>query len=487
MSGKCQDLRQMKLDSCSALQWLTQGGDERIRLDENGLNAYGLPQIAPAHWLGLGSSTATPLSSRGLAALSQLYERLQAQLQNADASVAAAIYAEEMQGLREQLIALYGLNVVSGGAVVFASSGTQVHRLVAARLAAQAEALGKKFTVIMMAASETGSQVPAVLRAAGADNVHSMALRTADAKPRSADALSAEVEAQIAMACAQGGRALLIAVDVSKSGLLAPSVECLLALKQRWPGQLEIMIDACQGRLAPTTIQAWLQADCLLALTGSKFIAGPAFSGLLLLPPRLAAVWVQEPVPAMLNNHSLPGDWPANWNVSGLVQAANFGLLLRWQAAVAELQCFLALPEARVMTLLQRFATQVQHTLASLPMFAALDLPRLERQALRLGEHWDDVPSVFPFLLRSRASYLPAATLHHLQRQLLQAPEQIYQFGQPVLCACSERQEIAALRLCASARLVVNMAASESAAQKVLQQLDEALQELAKRVIEIRP
>lgn len=466
-------------DTGKALHWLTQGGDGRIRLDAHGLNAYGLPQVASERWLGLGSSTATPLSASGLAAIAALHARWQLELQPRGPEAAAAMYAREMQRLRGELTDLYGLAALPGSALVFASSGTEVHRLAVARLADRNQE--KTFSVIMMAASETGSQVRSVLRAAGAGSVHNIALRTLTGRFRAATQIAADTAACVAQACAHGGRALLIAVDVSKSGLLAPDIETLLELKQRWRGQLEVLVDACQGRLAPATVQAWLQADCLLALTGSKFIAGPAFSGLLLLPPRWAADWAAAPVPAALRPWSLRGDWPPGWNTAALMEQANLGLLLRWQAALAELRPFLTLGGPTIHHLLARFSTQVSRSLETLPGLSMLDQPVLDRRALHCAHHWDELTTLFPLLLPATQSgtWLAASRVQSLQRRLLQAAGKVYQFGQPVICGEQNGEALAALRLCASARLVVEMAAGETAALALLQSMDEALAAVA--------
>jgi hypothetical protein len=95
-------------------------------------------------------------------------------------------------------------------------------------------------------------------------------------------------------ALAQGRRVLLVLADVSKTGLIAPSLACVTALQRRWPDALDILVDACQFRLAPATLRAYLIHNFMIALTGSKFLTGPTFSGALLIPAapaRLAALF----------------------------------------------------------------------------------------------------------------------------------------------------------------------------------------------------
>ena len=80
--------------------------------------------------------------------------------------------------------------------------------------------------------------------------------------------------------------------SASKTGMIAPSIGCAMDLRRRFADA----VDACwstaaEFRLAPTTLaNAYLGEQGLLwiALTGSKFVGGPAFAGALLLPDAAA-------------------------------------------------------------------------------------------------------------------------------------------------------------------------------------------------------
>ncbi len=375
---------------------------------------------------------------------------------------------------------------------------------------------------VMVDAVETGSCVPAALAgchfsncaalgetvgegtavASGvATEVVSVALRYDDGAPRPADSIDTEVTALVASAAAEGRRVLLSLVDVSKTGMIAPSPACALELRRRWPETVEVLIDACQFRIAPATLRAYLQHGFMVALTGSKFVTGPTFSGALLFPAPLAQRFRGSLLPRALAAYSLRADWPQHWAAAGsLANGANLGLLLRWQAALEELRAFRAVPEAAVSTFLHGFARTIRNRLLGDPVFEPLAVPQLERRAVTETESWDQVQTIFPFVLYrpgGRDAPRPLTRdetlrVYRLLQVGLDASPNAglgrvggdhgaarYQLGQPVNCGKRGGVPVSALRLCASARLVVEATAGggEKAARvlgKALAALDKA-------------
>ena len=415
----------------STADLLISGGDARIAPDAvSGLNRYGCAPVPDPALLALGSCTATPVSVAAYAAADQLRQRLP---QTTLADEAARIGAE--------LLDLCGLSG-SEASVELAASGTDLHRLAAE----SALTAGGGLRVVMAEAAETGSGVPEVLRAATA-NLHlaTVALRQPDGSLRPLAEVDAEFCRQVAAGVQAGSAVLLILTDSSKSGVIAPSPACALILAQHNPA-LRVLVDACQFRLSPATVRTYLAHGFEVALTGSKFVGGPSFSGAL-LRPRAGTPPVQVS--------------PA---------ALNWGVLLRWEAALTELRAFRGLPEVAIADFLREFAAAVQRHLAAHPQLLPLALAPLMRPDFQAEAGWDTVPTVFPFQvcnaagerlglsqLRQLYQALPqdAACLPEFescgwtpaQRQL--AAERV-QLGQPVQCGTGY-----ALRLCASARLVV--------------------------------
>ncbi len=427
-------IRPVTADFPTTAQLLVSGGDARIALDpHSGLNKYGCQPCPDAGLLAFGSSTASVVSPAGFAAAKQLRQRL---LQAAEAGEIESVSGREIRRIRQELLESFGLSD-AGIALVFASSGTDAHALIARSVA---DSDSRPLTIVMVEESETGSGVAAALQVNNA-KVLSVALRLADGMPRALTEIDAEVGAKVAAAVSSGARVLLVMVDQSKTGLIAPGLDCIAELYQRHAGQLDVLVDACQLRLAPSALQGYLRRGFMLAVTGSKFLAGPSFSAALLLPEQLTQ-----------RLKLLQFDKSA---------AVNPGLLLRWEAALAELRRFRAVPPALLASIMQAFALAVTDRLNHDPCFASLPVHPLARP--EDTQRWDGIQSIFPFLLYrtdsadGRVPLSREQTLkiyRRLQADVTPASAVRYQLGQPVACGSREGIAVSALRLCLSARLI---------------------------------
>lgn len=484
---------------------LVAGGDARIALDPHtGLSMYGCRPQPDPELVALGSSTASLISPHALAACEALRAAWLAQLRDAPV---AAVYAQHTARLRRELLALCGCAAADAVEVVLAASGTDVHLLAGQWLRPQLS--------VMVASAETGSGVAPALqgrhfnrRSANGGAVHAGALlgdwmgrlatleaRTPDGAPRLAAAIDAECAACVDAAAGAGQRVLLVLTDVSKTGMLVPSIATALQLKRRWPDQVELLVDACQWRLAPATLRAYLARDCMVALTGSKFMGGPTFSGALLLPPAGAARQRGRALGAPAQAYSNRADWPDGWAAGlALPASANFGLLLRWEAALTEMRAFFALPDDRVARFLRRFETTLRHRMAQQPRFEALAVAPLERGALGVAaDSWDAGQTIFPFLLLARdGKALPREETARLYRLLRHPPGddgaagggqggtgvRRFQLGQPVPCGARDGVPVSALRLCVSAPMVV-AACRDGQEERVVGEAIAALERLA--------
>ena len=482
----------------SVEQLLVEGGDGRIALNpESDANKYGCPPRPDAGLIAFGSSTASVISGPAFVAAERLRHTL---MQCAAVEPQAVTYARELRRIRDELLHLCGVSDLVGLEAVFGASGTDLH-LIAGRLMAGTKSLPG--LAIMVDAVETGSCVPAALagrhfshRAALGDEVvegatvaggaalevASVALRYDDGTPRAKDAIDAEVTSLVEAAVAQGRRVLLSLVDVSKTGMIAPSAACALELRRRWPDAVEVLVDACQFRIAPPTLRAYLQQGFMVALTGSKFVTGPTFCGVLLFPAALARRFRGRLLPRALGGYSVRADWPQHWAAAGsLSSVANFGLLLRWEAALEELRAFRAVAEAEVSGFLRSFARLIHQRLLRDPAFEPVTVPSLERQLLETVECWDQVQTIFPFVLYRPAGREAPRPLSRdetqrvyrlMQRDLSACPEVMtgpsagdeaamrYQLGQPVACGHRAGVPVSALRICASARLIAEATAN---------------------------
>jgi hypothetical protein len=379
--------------------------------------------------LPFGSSTASVISQASFTAVCALRERLQDALQFDSPDI---VYEREMERVRRELLSEVSDLDVS---LIFAPSGTDAHALAARRVSCD--------RVVMVEASETGSGVVAALGVP----VDTVKLRAGDGMPRDAVEIDAEVTRLVELRVAAGQRVLLVMADQSKTGICAPGFECVVKLQRL----AQVLVDACQFRVAPATLRAYLAQGWMVALTGSKFLTGPAFSAALLVPA---------------------GDGAPSCEV-------NFGLLLRWEAALVELRRFRAVPESDIIDTFQVVADSIRHRLMSDPHFGYLPVP--ERPVLYGTRHWDHYQSIFSFVLYRRKTdgrYVPLDCSETRQVYLqLQSADVHAQFGQPVPCGTRDGVPVSALRLCLSARLVTDardgagIAVLIAGAQRVLDQL----------------
>jgi hypothetical protein len=408
---------------------LTQGGDARIETTPpHHKNPYGCAPFPDPALLDFGSCTASVISSEGFAAADALRVRL------LDHSI-----VDETLRIRQELAGLCGLPTSSGVEFMLVPSGTDALRLAVQSIySADSEPL-----IVMAEPAESGSGVPAALATGHRGHVIAVSVREQDGEPRPAAAIDAEVTSLTLSALAAERPVLLILTDVSKSGLIAPSVACVAQLHHHAPERITVLVDACQFRLSQTTLRNYLARDFAVAVTGSKFVGGPSFSGALILPPALSER------PAVADDIQRPPE------------VCPPGLLLRWEAALQSLRQFRTLPEKRIRGFLERFAAAISSHIAQHPQLEALPVTPLVREPIVVGDAWDTVQTIFPFLL-----YRPGSegyTVLNREETLrvfgllpdAQSSPHRGRLGQPVLCGRRQSTPVSALRLCVSARTVI--------------------------------
>jgi hypothetical protein len=435
---------------------LTLGGDARLILDGDGRNAFGWGPHPESLMPSFGSCTASGISTDAYAAAAELHARLES---GADPLL-------EADRLRNELAAR--LDLPAGAEVIFSASGTDAH-LLAARYCATPGGLPP--IAVGVEARETGSGVPAALAGrhyghwsplAGAVTAASplgcvafekteLPLRDALGRPLSPDERDGRFSSAVETALAAGRACLLVTADVSKSGLLAPAPDLAAALLRRRAGGLKVLVDACQCRLAPQSVRAYLEAGFWVALTGSKAMTGPAFAGALLMGAADARR-LREIAPAPgFAAYSARADWPQGWAPRAVLpHSANVGLLLRWRAALKELEAFQALPPDSVDAFLERFSQGVDAALAANPDFLPLETPAPRRGSFDGKSAWDRSSTIHAFGLRRRGKPLDADGTGELLKRLKSEGfhlGQAFRWGGP-------DGPLGALRLCSSMRLV---------------------------------
>ena len=378
---------------------LLSGGNSRIAVDRiTGTNPYLCPPLPAPELICFASCTASPIGQRSFRRAAETFrhiadaasQRLRARriAEHAAAIAASLLRHFEASGLAEAILC---------------PSGTDA--LLTAALMVAAERPGQRMTAILPCAAETGTHVPLAVAcrrfdgpdcgvALSEDVVGSVEipLRTAAGEPRSEDELNG---AYAAAAATAAGRPIIYLTHGTKTGLIAPA-----ALLDR----IDVIVDACQARIEPATVAAYLRRGWPVVVTGSKFFGGPAFSGAVLFPTARLAASRHRPLPD---------------------ECVNLGTVLRWTAALDVIEAFEPMA-AGMALLLHDTAAAVQRLLASVPALAPVEGLRPR------GPGWADLPSIFTFGVRD-----PQEPLHRLSATALRP---LYQrlaragvlLGQPV-------------------------------------------------------
>lgn len=444
---------------------LISGGDGRIRLDTQGRNQY-YASAAPSDALAYGSSTISSISEHAFETLiGEWRDRL-------DQPVAARDYADGLAAIRDRLAAYFG----SGdAAIVFAASGTDLEYV---GLAAAYD--GRPLTAVLLGRDEVGSgcihsaagRFFAAETATGARVVAQsaidpafagielidVAVRDAAGRPRASAAVAAELSLHIERAAANGRRAVVHVVHGSKSGLTLPALADVERLVATHGDAMTIVVDACQLRIAPEVVRSYLALGCTVLMTGSKFAGGPPFSGFALVPASARdRAW---PLPEGFRRLANRAEWPADWPGADILHATgNFGLLLRLQAALIEIERFAALPAGRVTHVAARFSHHVMRIvkrleLAEVPGAGTSCLATETLRTLDLSARWP------------QCDFDAAKTMHgHIARQSRQWLGQEIRLGQPVKThPLADGRMAGTLRLSLSMPLIVDMAAMDDIA-----------------------
>ncbi|MGH7120996.1 MAG: hypothetical protein ACREFP_18745, partial [Acetobacteraceae bacterium] len=392
------------------------GGDLRLQLDpQTRLNGYGASH-RPRPWaITYASTTASSISERGYAAADAARRATTtAMLRRGDRRPIAAL----LSAVRTRLMRIYAVPLA--GAVVLAASGTDTELLALAL--AHAAAPARPVRSILIAPEETGSGVPmaargrhfAIATARGravareapvagfrADTaLAAIRLRDAAGAVRPLAAIEREIEQEVAAGIAAGQRVALHALDLSKTGLLAPRPALLRSLRARFGSAFDIIVDACQLRLSRASIRSYLDLEAIVLITGSKFLTGPPFSGALLLPAAIAARLQQGRLPEGLDAYFGREEFPADCPAAACLPAfGNYGLGLRWIAALAELGALLRISEQRCAAIIAGFGKTVRAAVAADPAIRLLETELPERGPDE--QSWERLPSVFPFAVRA--------------------------------------------------------------------------------------
>jgi hypothetical protein len=460
---------------------LAGGGDPRLTINPaSGLNEYGCQPFPCPDTLSFSSSTATSISQR---AYDRALDAREALMRSAIAVGIETAFDTRVEAMRDELRACLDLSPTKAD-VVFSPSGTdsQLQALFVTRAL-----LGSALTTIIVAADQTGSGTVNTARgyhfsaatanggrvrkgepiAGLAHRVDSIALRLFDeaGEVRPQAASDAQVFDAVERSLAGGSNVLLQVMDSSKFGWRAPSDQCLDEISARWPGRVQIVVDACQMRLGRARLRNYLDRGYMVIITGSKFFTGPPFSGALLVPTAIAGdLDAATDIASGLLEYSSRGDWPGKWpNLrSRFPIRANFGQWLRWEAALEEIGAYYRVPAEFRATALTTFGKGVERIIASSPSLRLLP-PQQRKGETGPGDEELTQRTIFAFAIERGNRVLSLDDCRALYRALAgnaadAAPAEDdgtpCLIGQPVALGRHERSPAAVLRISAGARLV---------------------------------
>ncbi|WP_197433629.1 hypothetical protein [Bradyrhizobium sp. CCH5-F6] len=488
---------------------LVSGGDSRLALDSRDrVNVYGCAASPEPEIWNFASSTASTISQAAYDRAALAREHLMHKCLFDEVEVAFDARCEDM---RDELRG--HLQLSPRVDVVFSPSGTdsQLHALFLARTM-----LGARPVTIVVGADQTGSGTihtsrghhfsamtasgfavrkdGAVAGLAGASLAVPL-LETAPGIAMRADADDAVLHA-VEATIAQGAPVLLQIMDSSKLGWRAPSAACLDEIARRWPRKVQIVVDACQARLGRRRLRSYLDRGFMVLITGSKFFGGPAFSGALLVPKGLSRSLdqVEGIVPGILD-YAGRCDWPMAWTTlrSRFERRPNFGQWLRWEAALAEIGSYYAVPGAFRAQMLAELAAGIGGMIESSSSLRSAPI------AANMADADDEEfaqATIFPFALLRDGKPVTIAETGDVQRALARDMNDAISgnaadrqtaalrclIGQPVRLERQDEAPQALLRLCVGARLVTEAWSPDAAETRrnVQQVLDRIARVLVK-------
>ncbi|CAM9182126.1 unnamed protein product, partial [Scytosiphon promiscuus] len=138
----------------------------------------------------------------------------------------------------------------------------------------------------------------------------------------------------------------------SKTGICSPSESVLTEMQQRYGERLLVVVDACQLRSEPESVQRYLSLGFPTLVTGSKFFCGPPFCGAVMLPPAALAELEagREGLPTGFDDYFTRHEVDSRFSKlrSRLPEWENRGLLLRWSGALANMEAVKSIPRKRL-------------------------------------------------------------------------------------------------------------------------------------------
>src|SRR5690554_547240 len=384
----------------TAFELMVTGGDSRITVQgENKLNGYGCSAY-PSYSISYSSCTGSTISASAYAYAESYLHRMNKLAEAPEGR--NAVFSAEFDRIRRKLTEFY--EIPTDVDIVLGSSGTDLELIVLAIALTSNQPVHN----IVLGANEVGSGINNAARGRyfsdltprggsvesgspipGFDqrkiSYHDIEIRLDDGSVRDEDEIMAEYVDQIEQAIAANRKVLLHMIHRTKTGLIIPSFNQLEKLVQRYGEAIDIVVDACQGRISIRLVNEYLKLGASVLLTGSKFYSGPPFSGALLIPARLAEkIKQKETVMTGLGDFFTRTEFPSDWTSFDDVasEEINMGLLLRWNVAIYEMNRVFLVPNHRIEFVVNSFNSAAKKMIHDSPFLQEAHLSTISREDL---------------------------------------------------------------------------------------------------------
>ncbi|MBT3646701.1 MAG: hypothetical protein HN542_00490 [Flavobacteriales bacterium] len=410
---------------------LVSGGDERLDLDENGLNKYFVNPTQGSGVFNRGSCTCSFITEDAKIPTHSLYEKLN---QNPDYSELYESLSLRIKSALEEGTEPFEVYLAPSGSdlcyfPLLFSATIQPEKPIlnvvtcpeelgsGSVLAYKGNFFSQKTQIEKVELSEPlNKSIPIEFISFPARDEHGVIL---DHNEQIIECITEHQESH---------NVIVNLVIGSKSGIednLSIVEECQ-HLNVKW------VVDICQLRVSRALIQRLLALNCSLLVTGSKFYQSPPFCGALIVPGSLQkqidASTADPEVTKGFDRVFTCFDFPKNSIYRPYFQEkGNHGLLLRWEAALYEFEAISAYTESEVIRIVSKWNITIQDHMISRPDVFEL-----------MSDQDKTNKSIISFRIKKEGIYLSHEELKSLYKRLcLEGSKWMPQYdtvtiGQPV-------------------------------------------------------
>jgi hypothetical protein len=301
--------------------------------------------------------------------------------------------------------------------------------------------------------------------------ISNIPIRINSGKVRDGYEVYRDIQKEVEHSFKESLRPIVHLIHRSKTGVLSPPINLFHKLVEQYGDNVEWVVDACQGRISIRSVNEYLALGASVMITGSKFFSGPPFSGAILVPEKISRKRLEKlTLPVEFSDFFTPFEFPGTWAdaVSKLNRTVNLGLLLRWKAALYEMNRIFQTHNNRLNEIMNLIRGPIRNTLDEVQFIEMVD-PDSEDRILkhRSGFSPFESESIFSFKIRHRngsflnyseckdvynALYVDLEKMFGVNDRVLKIPVLI---GQPVKLGKNENGNIeACLRLAISSTLI---------------------------------